>query len=66
MAEHTTVARPYAKAIFGIANESKTLGAWSKTLAYLVAIVQDNHFLEVASNPINTLWSEFSRIKSVT
>lgn len=54
MAEHTTVARPYAKAIFGLASESKTLGAWSQTLAYLVAITQDNHFLEVASNPINS------------
>lgn len=62
MAEHTTVARPYAKAIFGLANESKTLGAWSQTLAYLVAIVQDNHFLEVASNPINSAKSVESSV----
>ncbi|MBY0346081.1 MAG: F0F1 ATP synthase subunit delta [Neisseriaceae bacterium] len=54
MAEHTTVARPYAKAIFGLANESKTLDEWSKTLVYLVAVAQDSRFLEAAKNPINS------------
>ena len=33
MADNNTVARPYAQAIFEIANETSELAGWSETLA---------------------------------
>lgn len=41
MADHSTVARPYAKAVFEIANEAGQLAAWSEALANAAAVVGD-------------------------
>ena len=41
MAELTTLARPYAKAVFAEAEEKKSLDAWSDDLALLSAYASD-------------------------
>jgi F-type H+-transporting ATPase subunit delta len=41
MADHSTVARPYAKAIFDVARESGTLASWSSALAAGASVVAD-------------------------
>jgi len=43
MAEISTIARPYATAVFNFANESKGLSNWSDTLVLLSAVIQDEH-----------------------
>ena len=43
MAEISTIARPYATAVFNFANESKSLSSWSDTLVLLSAVIQDEH-----------------------
>lgn len=51
MANTTTIARPYAKAVFELAQESKTLTQWSDQLNFLSAIVQDSTMKVVIKNP---------------
>jgi F-type H+-transporting ATPase subunit delta len=41
MADSSTIARPYAKAIFAIASESGDLAAWSEALGCASAVVDD-------------------------
>ncbi len=41
MAEITTLARPYAKAVFALANETQSFDIWSKDLELLSAVVQE-------------------------
>ena len=43
MAEISTIARPYATAVFNFAKESKSLSSWSDTLVLLSAVIQDEH-----------------------
>ena len=43
MAEISTIARPYATAVFNFAKESKGLSNWSDTLVLLSAVIQDEH-----------------------
>jgi len=43
MAEISTIARPYATAVFNFANENKGLSNWSDTLVLLSAVIQDEH-----------------------
>ena len=47
MAEISTIARPYATAVFNFANESKSLSKWSDTLVLLSAIIQDEHIKSI-------------------
>lgn len=54
MAELTTLARPYAKAVFAEANEKKTLDAWSADLFLLSACVADAKVEEFLKNPALT------------
>ena len=42
MAEKTTIARPYAKAIFEIATNDKIYGQWSRLLSLLAMIVMNS------------------------
>ena len=42
MAESSTVARPYARAIFELARDAKCLGAWSVALATVADVVRDS------------------------
>ena len=47
MAEISTIARPYATAVFNFANESKSLSNWSDTLVLLSKIIQDEHIKSI-------------------
>ena len=51
MAEKSTVARPYAQAIFRHAQEHKRLAEWSELLALLAAIVADEAMAGLIGNP---------------
>lgn len=51
MAESVTIARPYAQAIFRLAQESKALAAWSDRLQRLAAIAQDAEMTKIVGNP---------------
>ena len=47
MAEISTIARPYATAVFNFANESKSLSNWSDALVLLSAVVKDEHIKSI-------------------
>jgi F-type H+-transporting ATPase subunit delta len=49
--EKSTVARPYAGAIFGRASDSNKLDQWSDMLGLLAAVVQDERVAAAISNP---------------
>jgi F-type H+-transporting ATPase subunit delta len=51
MAEKQTVARPYAKAVFDLAQEAGELESWSQSLTMLAAIASDSDMGELLSNP---------------
>lgn len=51
MAETTTIARPYAEAVFGLADAAGTLAKWSQTLARAAEIARNPDMLETMANP---------------
>jgi len=51
MAESVTIARPYAQAVFRLAQESKALAVWSDRLQRLAAIAQDAEMQKIVGNP---------------
>ncbi len=51
MAELTTLARPYAKAVFAEAQEKGALDAWSADLALLAACVAEEQLAAVLQHP---------------
>ena len=51
MAESVTIARPYAQAVFRLAQEAGALTLWSDRLQRLAVIVQDPEMARVVSNP---------------
>lgn len=51
MAELTTLARPYAKAVFAEAGEKDAFDAWSEDLALLSACVADATLLGILQHP---------------
>lgn len=51
MSELTTAARPYARAIFELAENSGTLDKWSKSLELMGAIASDEHVRSLLANP---------------
>lgn len=51
MAELTTLARPYAKAVFADAQEKNSLDAWSSSLALLSVCSADENMAKVLSHP---------------
>ncbi len=51
MAEIATVARPYAEAVFRLAQESKDLAKWSAVLALLQSVYQHPDMRMLAGNP---------------
>jgi len=51
MAELSTVARPYAEALFKLAQNDKALDAWSAVLAELAALVALDSVREALSDP---------------
>ena len=51
MADNNTVARPYAQAVFDLANESGTLNAWSEALETAAALLADGQVGTYLGNP---------------
>jgi F-type H+-transporting ATPase subunit delta len=51
MADTSTVARPYAKALFDLANGERKLGAWSDALGAAAAVVADAAAKRALANP---------------
>lgn len=51
MAELITVARPYAEAVFSLADEQRNLDKWSETLGELAAIAQNLDMESLISDP---------------
>lgn len=51
MAEISTLARPYAQAIFNLALADNTLKTWSETLALLSEVAADEAMIEIINNP---------------
>ena len=51
MAESVTIARPYAQAIFYLAQENRTLAEWSDRLQRLALIAQNPDMSKVIDNP---------------
>ncbi len=51
MAEMRTIARPYAEAAFGIAQEEKSLAHWSESLAGLAQVAASPEIAELIGNP---------------
>ena len=51
MAETSTLARPYAQAIFNMASADDTFKAWSETLSLLQNVAANDAINELISNP---------------
>ncbi len=51
MAELTTLARPYAKAVFGLTGDDKSRAAWSERLAALAEVVAHEEVRDLLGNP---------------
>lgn len=49
--EATTIARPYAEAVFARADETNSLDAWSETLALLAQVVEEPTMKAVIADP---------------
>ena len=50
--EATTIARPYAEAIFAHADEKDNLELWHETLTFLSSVIEDEAFSELVGNPL--------------
>lgn len=55
MADSSTVARPYAKAIFEMARDSKNLQNWDFALKLLAMVSQDKAVINFVTNPSVTI-----------
>ena len=51
MSELTTLARPYAVAIYERARETGTIDQWADELAFLVTVLEDERIAKAAANP---------------
>lgn len=51
MADYTTVARPYARAVYQQAIETSSVDSWNDALALMAAIVNDAQMSSVLDNP---------------
>ena len=51
MAEPSTIARPYAEAVFKLANGAGTLPKWSDALAALAAVAEDSRVAAAIKDP---------------
>ena len=51
MADNITVARPYARALFELANDAGTLGSWSESLTVAGQLLADKALVEYLGNP---------------
>lgn len=51
MAEKTTLARPYAKAVFDLAFQTERLQEWSNALAFAALVAEDPHMVALIRSP---------------
>ena len=51
MAELTTIARPYAEAVFALARESNALPVWSEMLNFATGVAADPRMARALDNP---------------
>ena len=51
MADNASIARPYAKALFELAQETGSFDAWSGALAHLASVVADEDFGALVNAP---------------
>ncbi|MCL4164174.1 UNVERIFIED_CONTAM: hypothetical protein GTU68_056976 [Idotea baltica] len=51
MADNASIARPYAKAVFDLAQETNSFSEWSEALAQLTTISNDSDFSALISDP---------------
>ena len=51
MADSSTIARPYAKALFDLANGERKLAEWSAALSAAAAVVGDADARRALANP---------------
>ena len=51
MAEISTIARPYAEAVFALADQGGSLAQWSDTLGWLASVAQAPEMGELFGNP---------------
>jgi F-type H+-transporting ATPase subunit delta len=51
MSDLTHAARPYARAIFELADETKSVDSWTDMLAFLSAVIQDDAMVEALDSP---------------
>lgn len=51
-ADAITIARPYAEAVFALADEGGRLDPWSGTLTFLAALAEDRALAPVIGNPL--------------
>lgn len=51
MSELTTAARPYARAVFEMANEAGELTKWSETLGFMSAVISNEEVVALLSKP---------------
>jgi len=51
MAEASTIARPYAQAVFELAEQTKKLGEWSEKLALLSEVAKNEQIAKLITNP---------------
>jgi len=51
MADNITVARPYAQALFELANDAGALGPWSESLTIAGQLLADKALVEYLGNP---------------
>jgi len=65
MAKNLDQARPYATAIFELANEKKALAAWLEALSLLVLITKDPVVISLANNPCVSREQLFNFFKNV-
>lgn len=51
MSEQSSLARPYAKAVFELAREAGDYAKWSEQLAFLAVVSGDENILDAIQNP---------------
>jgi F-type H+-transporting ATPase subunit delta len=51
MSEKITLARPYAEAVFRLAEENKALKKWSEMLEFVTAVATDEQVARLATDP---------------
>lgn len=65
MAEITTLARPYAVAVYRLAKQQKSQDRWSEMLALLAAVVSNEQMSQAIANPKLTVAQIASLLTSV-